>query len=177
MHRLAVFDHDIICDINDIVDWADARRTQTLAHPLGAGRNLDIAYHAGRIARAQIVRLHINIKQIAEISFCAALDDRLMVLHRHIECGSRLTGKANERVAVRAVVCDLKFDDGIIVADDDVHVLTDLAAFVVQNPDTVCIRLGAVVLCQTEFLIRAQHAAGLNAAQFALCDVDAARQV
>ena len=100
-----------------------------------------------------------------------------MVLHRHVERGGRLTGEPDERIAVRAVVRDLEFDDGIIVADDDVHILADLAALVVQNPDAVGIRLRAVMLGQAKLLVGAQHTTGFHASQLALRDVDAAGQV
>ena len=35
VHRLAVFHHDIVCDINNVVNGTHAHCTQTLTHPLG----------------------------------------------------------------------------------------------------------------------------------------------
>ena len=153
MHRLAVLDHDVVGDIDDVVDRADTGRTQALAHPLGTRRDLDVADHTGRVARAQIVRLYVNVQQLAQIALCAALDDRLMVLHRHVERRGGLTRQTDERVAVRAVVGDLEFHDGVVVADDDVHVFADRAALVVQDPDAVGIRLRAVMLGEAQLFV------------------------
>ena len=101
----------------------------------------------------KIIRLHVDVQQIAEIALRAALDDRLMVLHRHVERRGGLTRQTDERVAVRAVVGDLEFHDGVVVADDDVHVFADRAALVVQDPDAVGIRLRAVMLGEAQLFV------------------------
>ena len=131
MHRLAVFDHHVVRDVHDVVDGADARRAQALAHPLGAGGDLHIAHHAGRIPQAQIVRLHIHVQKLRQAAFAAALHDRLMVAHGHVERRRRLARKTEQRVAVGAVVRDLKFHDGVVVADDLGDVLSDGAVLIV----------------------------------------------
>ena len=131
VHRLTVFDHHIVRDVHDVVDGADARRAQALAHPLGAGRDPDIAHHAGRIPQAQVVRLHVHVQKLRQAALAAALHDRLMVAHGYVERRRRLTRKTQQRVAVGAVVRDLKFHDGVVVADDLVDVLSDGAVLIV----------------------------------------------
>ena len=177
MHRLAVFDHDVVGDINNVVDRTDTGAAQALAHPLGGRRDLDVAHHSRGVAQAQILGLHIYVQKRREVALRAALDDRLVVLHRNVERRRRLTGKADEAVAVGTVVGDLEFHDGIVASDDLVDVLTDGAALVVQDPDAVGIGLRAVVLGKTQLLIGAEHAVRLHAAKLALRDVNAAGQV
>ena len=62
VHRLSVFQHDIVCDINNVVDRTDAHGAQAFPHPFGRRGNFDIPDHAGSIAGAQfrIRRLHIQ---------------------------------------------------------------------------------------------------------------------
>ncbi len=54
MHRLAVFFHNIVRNINDIVDRADAAGGQAALHPFGRGPDLDVFYDAGTIAGAKV---------------------------------------------------------------------------------------------------------------------------
>ena len=63
---------------------------------------------------AEIIGGNLNVQQIKEASVSAALNDGLMVLHGDIEGRRRLSGKAEQRIAVGAVVGDLKFDHMIV---------------------------------------------------------------
>ena len=97
-----------------------------------------------------------------------------MMPHRDIERCGGLAGEAQQGIAVRAVVRDLKFDDRIVRTHDVVDVLADGAVLVVQNPDAVLVCVRHIVLRQTQLLERAEHAAGLHAAELALRDMHAA---
>ena len=46
---------NVVRQIGDIVDAADAAQLQTLAHPVRRRTDLDAAHHTGRVARAEIV--------------------------------------------------------------------------------------------------------------------------
>lgn len=79
VHRLAVFQHHIVRDVDDVVDRADACRAQTLAHPLGTGRNFDVFHHPRRVPQTKIVRRDLHVKKVCQIAFCTAIHDRLVM--------------------------------------------------------------------------------------------------
>ena len=60
MHRLAVLEHNIVGDINDVVDRTNAAGVQTLAHPRRRRLDLDVLDDAGRVARAQVGILDLD---------------------------------------------------------------------------------------------------------------------
>ena len=90
MHRLAILDHDVVRDVDDIVDRADACRAKTLPHPLGTGRNFDVFHHAGRVPQAKIVCRDLDIEKVSQAAFRAALDNGLMMAHGNVERRRRL---------------------------------------------------------------------------------------
>ena len=177
MHRLAILDHDVVRDVDDVVDRADACRAKTLPHPLGTGRNFDVFHHAGRVPQAKIVCRDLDIEKVSQAAFRAALHNGLMMAHGNVERRRRLAREAEKGIAVRAVVRDLEFYDGVVVADDFVHVLADLYALVIEDPDAVFIGRRAVVDGEAELFERAQHAVRLHAAELSLRDVDAAGKI
>ena len=177
MHRLAILDHDVVRDVDDVVDRADACRAKTLPHPLGTRRNFDVFHHAGRVPQAKIVCRDLHVKKVCQIAFCTALHNGLVMVHGNVERRRRLAREAEKGIAVRAVVRDLEFHDRVVVADDFVHILADLYALVIENPDAVFIGRRAVVDGEAELFERAQHAVRLHAAEFSFCDVDAAGKI
>ena len=70
--------------------------------------------------------------------------------HGLAEGGGSFPGKADDAVAVGAVVGDLKIHNGIVVTDDEVDVLTNRAIFIIENPDAVGEHAGQIVLGQTQ---------------------------
>ena len=52
VHGLAVLQHDVVGDVHDVVDGAYAHGAQPLAHPLGGGGDLHVAYHPGGVPGA-----------------------------------------------------------------------------------------------------------------------------
>ena len=118
-----------------------------------------------------------KVEQLRKLAIAARFHDRLMVLHRYVKRRRGLARKTDQTVAVRTVVRDLKFHNGVVVADDLVDVLPDMAVLVVQDPDAVGFRVRQIVLRQRQLAERAQHARRCDAAQLALRDVHAAGQV
>ena len=55
VYSKAVFDHDVVGDINNVVDRTDTGAAQALAHPLGGGGDADVLHHPGGVPQAQIV--------------------------------------------------------------------------------------------------------------------------
>ncbi len=50
MHRVAVFQHNKVCDINEIVDGTHAARFQPFSHPARGGSYLYVLYYRSHIA-------------------------------------------------------------------------------------------------------------------------------
>src|SRR5699024_5887260 len=71
MHGLAVFQHDIVGNINNIVDGPNAASPQTLPHPTGRGLNFYIFDHPGDITHAELRIFHLYLKQIIDIPVSA----------------------------------------------------------------------------------------------------------
>ena len=169
MHGLAVFEHYIVCDVHQIVDRTHAAGSQTLTHPAGGRADLDIAHQTCCITCAERLILDFNIQRVLNV-LLGAVVGRLLDLKRHIECGSRFSGKADDGQAVRTVGCDLKFNRNIVQADGGSDVLTGHAVLL-NHEYALCIRIGEVVLCQTQCGQTAEHTAALNAAHLADLDL------
>ena len=100
-----------------------------------------------------------------------------MVLHLHAKGRCRFPGKADDGIAVGAVVGDFKIHNGIIVSDDQIDIVAHLAILVIEDPDAVGISLGKIVLSQTQFGIGAEHTIGFFATELALGDVNTAGEI
>ena len=121
VHRLTVLEHDVVGNINDVVDRAHAAVAQSLAHPARGRRNLDVFHHARGVARAEVAVLDVNVDDLRDAA-AAALDLGCVQLERALEGRARLAGEADDGKAVGAVGRDLKLDDGIVKAEDVRHV-------------------------------------------------------
>ncbi len=75
MHRLAQLEHDVVCDVNNVVDWTDASTTQTAAQPVGRGFDADILHHPADIAIAQVRGRDIDTGQILGLARTFRLDN------------------------------------------------------------------------------------------------------
>ena len=137
VHRLAVFHHDVVCDINDVVYRPYAHCAQSLAHPLRGGSDLNIAYHARGVSRAEIGSRGFDRQKLGENAVCAALDDRLVCFKLFAEGRGGLACKTDDRQAVGAVGGYLKLNDVIVCADDGLDVVAGLYAVLVQDEYTV----------------------------------------
>ena len=111
---------------------------------------------------------------VVNIPGVGAVHRRLVVTHGLAEGGGSFPGKADDAVAVGAVVGDLKVHNGVVVADDEVDVLANRAVLVVENPDAVGEHAGQVVLGQSQLGEGAEHTARHFAPELALGDVNAA---
>ena len=124
VHRLSVLFHDIIGNVDDIVDRADAVGSEPPLHPLRRGTDLDIFHDAGGIARAQIRIAHFHLDVIIDVFVVPCFpDDRLMELLA--ERGRRFSCDADDRIAVHAVRRNLVFKHGIMQAEQFDRIRTD----------------------------------------------------
>ena len=60
MHGLAVFQHDVVGDVDQVVDGAHAAVAKALAHPPGAGPHPHVFHHGAAVAVAQVGVFHIH---------------------------------------------------------------------------------------------------------------------
>ena len=174
MHGLTVFQHDVVGDVHDVIDGTHAVGAQAAAQPLGGGGDLYVGNHPGGVAVAQLRCGDVHVQMVVNIPGVRAVNHRLVVTHGLAEGGGSFPGKADDAVAVGAVVGDLKIHNGVVVADDEVDVLANRAVLVIEDPDAVGEHAGQVVLGQTQLGEGAEHTVGRFAPELALGDVNAA---
>ena len=174
MHRLAVLEHNIVGDINDVVDRTNAAGVQTLAHPRRSRLDLDILDNAGGVARAQVGVLDLDGHILVDV-VANALDLRGLDAERTVEGSRSLAGQTDHAQAVRAVGRDLKIGNPVVQTKHLLDVLANRSAGR-QEKDAVFARIRYAAVGQTQLLERAHHAVGRHAAQLALGDLHAARQ-
>ena len=177
VHGLTVFQHNVVGDIYNVVDRPYAVSAEALPQPLGRRTDFYVCHHTGGIAVTQFGCWHVNIQLVVNRTGIAAVYHRLVVHHRQAECSSRLTGKTDNRVAVGSVIGNFKIDDSIIVADHQIDIITGLAVLVIQNPNTVSVCFGQIVLGKTQLSKGAEHTIGNFTAKLALCNVNTTGQV
>ena len=174
VHRLTVLEHNVVGNINDVIDWTDAAGVQTLAHPRRGRLDLDILDNAGGVARAQVGVLdldgHILVDVVAHALYLRGLD-----AERTVEGSRSLAGQTDHAQAVRAVGRNLKIGNPVVQTEHLLDVLANRGAGR-QEQDAVLARIRYAAVGQTQLLERAHHAVGRHAAQLALGDLHAARQ-
>ena len=142
MHRLTVFFHHIVSDINDIVYGTDAACCQSPLHPFGTFSNLYILYHSCAVPGAEVGCLHFNLYHIIYIFtvsgfFYNRRYKGLVKSCSHFPCDSQYG------IAVHTVGCDLVLKYGIVQAKSLYGVITGLKIRIVKNVYTVlrCLRI------------------------------------
>ena len=112
MHRLTEFKHNIVCNINDIVNRTNSAGTKTFTHPTRRRLNLYVLDNSTDIAialiGAEIDTLSISLtseppeylRQVRDIKFC-------------FECGGCLVQDRLLKDS-RDGLSNFKFNDGII---------------------------------------------------------------
>ena len=175
VHGLTVLEHDVVCNVDDVVDRAHAAVAQALAHPRGGRADLDVAHHARGVARAERGIVDADADMIADVLAAAGHVGRVQ-LQGLVKGHGGLTRQTDHRQAVRAVGRDLKLDHMVVRADDGGDVVAGLHAVLLHDPQAVLDGVGVVMQRQTELLERAHHAVGCLAAQRAGVDLLAVGQ-
>ena len=175
VHGLAVLEHDVVGNIDDVVDRAHAAVAQALAHPRRGRRDLDVAHHARGVARAERRIVDADADVIVNV-LAAAGDLGCVQLKGLVKRHGGLTCQTDHGQAVRAVRCDLKLDHVIVHTDDGGNVVAGLHAVLLHDPQAVLDGVGVVMQRQAELLERAHHAVGELAAQHAGVDLLAVGQ-
>ena len=175
VHRLSVLEHDIVCDVNDVVDWTNSAGAQTLSHPTRGRTDFNIFHDLCGIAWAQLWVAHLYRQIVVDVA-AAAFDLRSVHLQLFAEGNSSFPCQTQHRQAVRAVWGDFKFHTGVVAADGRSNVLSYLAVLL-QQEDAVLGSVRKIPFGQIELCNRAHHAVGHHASELTLCDFDSVWQL
>ena len=174
VHRLTIFQHDIVGDVHQIIDRTHAAGTKPFPHPAGRRTDLDILHHAGNVPRTECSIFNRHRQAVAKL-VCGAVEFRCFQVHGLAESHGSFSCQTNHRQAVRTVGGDLEFDRSIVQTDCLMNVLSHRAVLL-DEENAVFNGIGEVMLGQAKFAQRAQHAVALYAAELALFDADTAGQ-
>ncbi len=173
MHRLTEFKHDIIRDIDDIIDRPDTDRNQTVAQPLGRGLDLDTGNRQAKIAGAKVFFgdfypesgvITVDPDIILAI-FTHILDERRIEKNRDLP-GHAIMPPEIRTIGNRLIV---DFENIIIESEISRKEFTELGALAqVHYP--------AMIITETELILCAEHALRLFPADLGRFDLEAVGQ-
>ena len=174
VHRLAVLEHDVVRDVDDVVDGTDAAGAEPLSHPAGRRCHADVFDDGAGIAVALVGGFDVDLQEVVDVAL-AGFDFRSMELQRDVEGGRGLSRETDDAHAVGTVRGDLELGDRVVQADRfaDVHA-GDFLAVVAKDEDAVLDGVGEVVDCDAQFGDGAHHALRDLTAHLALGDLGAA---
>ena len=161
--------HNVVCNVDNVVDRAATSGAYALSEPLGARANLDVANNAGHIALAQLIVGNGYIDKIFGLRGTFVLDTGQLDVCIAVVDGTYLGCNAHHRQAIRAVRGDLAVEHRVrkpIVVDKG-HTNWSIGG---QDHDA------SVVRSQAKLALGAVHAARYNTAQLALLDANIARE-
>ena len=113
MERLASEVHHIVGDVDHVVDGSGAGGNHAAREPLGAGANLHVAHHTGRVARAELRIIDAHVHQVVGVRALLLLDGRKRDVGALVEHGGGLHRHTHHGEAVRTVGRDLAVDHGV----------------------------------------------------------------
>ncbi len=168
VHRLAQLEHDVVRHVHAQPERPHAAEFQSLRHEFGRGTVLDRRHHARRVARTPHGVLHHDLDFVVHVA-------RLFgeIHRRHLERTSQkrrvLARNAEDGKRVRAVPCHLDIEHGLrLFARHCVAHKGARGRFGRELDDARGSR------ADLQFLFRTTHAERLDAAQFALLDLESA---
>ena len=173
MDGLAVFQHDEVRDIDDVVDRAHAGLHQVLLHPPGGLLHLDVLDDSAGEPLAEIRAPDLDADIIFALFRRALFAFGLGVSELRAERSGSFSRHADHGQAVRAVRRDLEVDGGVVQLQGFQNVHAG-RVFAVQDPDAVLVSVGNDLVGEAQLGAVAHHAVGGDAAQFAGVDVLAA---
>ena len=173
VHGLTVLQHDVVGNVNDIVDGAHTCSAQTSAHPYGRGRDLDVLDYLCSVAIAKIGRADAYGEVVVNaVTVLCTIDVYGRNVPFKIHGSSGLACKTDHGQTVGAVGGDLKLNHGVADHFTVANILSEICFVALgQNPDAVFLNTGAVVGGQAQLCKRAHHTVGVNAAQLACLDL------
>ena len=174
MHRLTVFQHDIVGDVYEVVNRTHTACTQPFPHPARRWSNLYILDNPSCIAWALFLVLDFHLQCVLNVAV-NALEGRLFQVQRNVIGCSSFSCQTGNRQAVRTVGSDFKFYRCIIQTDGFVNILSNLTIFL-NEENAVCNGIREIMNRQAQFAERAEHAVAFHATQLTLFDFHTVRQ-
>ena len=171
----AQFDHGVVGSVDDVVDGTDAGLAQALLHPHRRLADLDVQEQAGGIAAAQffVVNGYFDLAVDGRVTF---FDGNIRVTGFFAAEDGEFTGQADHGEAVGAVGRQFIFIDD--VADLEIVGRIDAEGRIGrQDPNAFPFFRQEQAVVEAEFVGRAEHAVGQDAAQLRALDLSAARQM
>ena len=176
MHGLAELQHDEVRDVDDIVDGADACIFQPLRHPCGRRRDLDVLQDARGEAAAKLGHRYADLDEVRSpdggVFFDANLGELRLASREH----GGFAHKAQDAEAVAAVRRKLEFQDDAVESQDLAR-RNPYGRIGRQDVDAVLLLLCQLRFIELQFAGGAKHAVRHHAAQFALRNLQAVRQM
>ncbi len=173
MHRLTIFFHDIVCDIYQVVDRADAVGSQTSLHPFRGRTDFYIFYDSCTITWAEIFIFYSYFYIIVDIfvvtgSCYNRRNEFFLESSCCFSCDTQYT------VAVYTVGSDLIFDHCIVQSQCFDRACTNGSIFR-ENIDSVFRSFRIHFSCGAKFFDGTHHTVGIHTTQFSGFDLDSAR--
>ena len=165
VHWLTVLEHNVVCDIYDIVDWTNTACTKSFSHPTWGWSDLNIFYNTCNVSLTEFFVLNLYRKIIVDIA-AAAFYNRCVQVDWFIKGNCNFSCQTDNRQAVRTVWCDFKLNAGIIAADCGSDVLTWFAVFLNQE-DAILDCIWEITFCEVELTQRTHHAVRHNTSELA----------
>ena len=163
---LAHLHEDVIGDINDVVDGAEADAVESVLEPLGAGGDLHAADGAGDIEGAGFGGVEADFGGCGRAGFEVGLAEVGFAFEGESGEGGEFAGEAEVGEEVGAVGGDFEVEEDIG--------LDELAEGFADGGGGVEDEQAAVFIGEAELTAAAHHAEGGNAAEFAFFDLEAA---
>ena len=151
VHGLAVFEHDIVRDVDYVVYRSHSGISDTLAHPGGRRGDLYVFYHSGSVSRAELGVLNDDLGHIVDIAAGFGFNNRGVKLKLLTESNCRFSCKPYDAETVRTVRGDLKFHNMVIHAYQLADIVSGGTVFF-NYPYPVFDRIGVVVQSKAELL-------------------------
>ena len=167
MHGLTQLQQHEVGDIDDVGHRAKPAQREAAAHPARRRADLDVRDVMSDIAGAERRLLDrdgdLHVRRVRDIVGRGGLQGLF-------EDGGDLARHAEHALAVGTVRRHRDVKDIVVDADDGADIDAD-GRIVVQNEDAVDLRARIEVVGDAQFLARAEHALGRDAAQLARLDL------
>ena len=148
VHRLTVFNHYIVCDIDDVVYRSDACRAETHTQPQRRRRNFNVFNDSCAVSGA-FFAVDRNVYIVSDVAV-ASLDGGRRDIQRTSErCGS-LPCKSYNGKTVGTVRRNLKFNSRVAQSEHVVNVVACLAGIIVENENSVRRGAGHIVSIKSQ---------------------------
>ena len=177
VHRLTVFEHYIVCDVDDVIYRSDSLCAEPHTQPERRGCDLYVLYDSCCIAEAEVGRL-VRYRKVIFHAVARALHDGCVELKRKVKRDRGFAGKTYDREAVGAVRGYLEFHDGISEHKGVFDITADLISkFFAEDKDALVVRTRHIVFGESELVYRAEHTVRFDAAELACLDRDSAGEL